>query len=91
MDAHANTKILKARREQEVTEMIHPITLEELAKVRRKDLLEEARRFSRQAQAAQPARPGLFGRVADREVALLAGLGQRLSSVGRTGLDSPVL
>ena len=57
MDAHANTKILKTQREQEVTEMIHPITLEELAKARQKDLLDEAKRFSRQAQAAKPARP----------------------------------
>jgi len=90
MDAHANTKILKARREQEVTEMIHPITLEELAKGRQKDLLDEAKRFSRQAQVAQPARPGLFERVTDRVGTLLAGVGQRLSSIGRAELDSSV-
>ena len=91
MDAHTNTKILKAGREPEVTEMIHPITLEELAKGRQKDLLDEARRFSRQAQVAQPARPGLLERVADRVSTLLAGVGQRPSCVGRTELDSSIL
>jgi len=70
--------------------MIHPITWEELAKGRQKDLLDEAKRFARQKKVAQPARPGLFERVANRVGTLLAGVGQRPSCVGRSELDSSV-
>lgn len=57
--------------------MMHPITLQELARARQRDLLNEAeaRRMARQAKATRPAQPGLAERI-------VHGVGTRLIDTG---------
>ena len=64
--------------------MLNPITVQELAKTHQRDQRElwkaaEARQMVRQAEAAQPAQPGLVERVAGRVGKLLMGVSQRVT------------
>jgi histone H3/H4 len=64
--------------------MIHPITMQELAKTHQRDQRElwrkaEVRRMVRQARAARPAQPGLVERIVDRVGTLLIEIGERLT------------
>jgi hypothetical protein len=64
--------------------MLHPITVQELAKVHQRnqrDLWKEAdaRRMARQAKVARPVQPGLVERIAAEVGVLLVGVGQRLT------------
>ena len=64
--------------------MIHPVTMEALAKARQSDLLREAEAWRiagrvKAAQPAQPAQPGPVERIAARVGILLMIVGQRLT------------
>ena len=64
--------------------MLHPITVQELAKVHQRDQRElwkeaDTRRMVRQAKVARPAQSGLVERIAAEAGILLMGIGQRLT------------